>query len=105
VARAWRRRTSPARSRAAGRGGLVGRGRLTPDEVKALLVQTASPMTKVDGWWDFPCGTPVFVECGGDVNGTTGAAYAPWQVGAGAMNLGAALDALAGKTKKTKSRR
>ncbi|HEX8206367.1 MAG TPA: S8 family serine peptidase [Solirubrobacteraceae bacterium] len=84
--------------------------KLTPDQVKQLLVQTATPMTKVDGWWDFPCDSPVFVACGGDVGGTTGAPYAPWQVGAGAMNLGAALDAIAagrvppdsGKTKKPK---
>ena len=72
-----------------------GRGRLTPDQVKQLLVQTAAPMTKVDGWWDFPCDSPIFVKCGGDVRGTTGAPYAAWQVGAGALDLGAALDAVA----------
>jgi serine protease AprX len=73
-----------------------GRGRLTPDQVKALLVQTAAPMTKHDGLWDFPCGsTPLFIDCGADIDGTTGAPYAPWQVGAGAMHLGAALDAVA----------
>ena len=65
--------------------------RLTPNEVKAVLVRTAAPMTKVDGWWDFPCDSPVFVECGGDVAGTTAAPYASWQVGAGALDLKAAL--------------
>jgi hypothetical protein len=30
-----------------------------------------------------------------DIDGTTGAAYAPWQVGAGALELGVALDAVA----------
>ena len=70
--------------------------RLTPDQVKQLLVQTAAPMTKTDGLWDWPCGsTPFFVKCGADINGTTGQAYAPWQVGAGALDLGAALDAVA----------
>ena len=70
--------------------------RLTPHQVKELLVQTAAPMTKHDGLWDWPCGaTPFFVDCGADVNGTTGAPYAPWQVGAGALDLAAALDAVA----------
>ncbi|HEV3001384.1 MAG TPA: S8 family serine peptidase [Solirubrobacteraceae bacterium] len=73
----------------------LGRGRLTPDQVKALLVQTAAPMTKHDGLWDWPCGSaPIFVDCGADVDGTTGAPYASWQVGAGALDLGAALAAV-----------
>ena len=70
--------------------------RLTPDQVKQLLVQSAAPMTKHDGLWDWPCGSaPIFIDCGDDVSGTTGTGYAPWQVGAGALDLGAALDAIA----------
>jgi serine protease AprX len=84
---------------------------LTPGQIKQLLVQTAATMTKTDGLWDWPCGsTPFFVDCGADVDGTTGTGYAPWQVGAGALDVGAALDAVAagqvppdtGKTKKPK---
>ena len=66
--------------------------RLTPDEVKAVLVRTATPMTKKDGLWDWPCGSaPIFIDCGDDVDGTTGTSYASWQVGAGALDLNAAL--------------
>ncbi|HEX2085990.1 MAG TPA: S8 family serine peptidase, partial [Solirubrobacteraceae bacterium] len=84
--------------------------RLAPDQVKKLLVQTAVPMTKPDGLWDWPCGSaPIFIDCGTDVDGTTGTTLAPWQVGAGALHLGHALDAVAAgevppadKTKKPK---
>jgi subtilisin family serine protease len=66
--------------------------RLTPDEVRSLLVSAAAPMGKRDGFWDWPCGTTdLFVDCGADVNGTTGTRYASWQVGAGALNLRGAL--------------
>jgi hypothetical protein len=81
---------------------LLGR-QLTPDEVKALLAGTAAPMTKPDGFWDYPCGAiPLFVDCGADVNGTTGQPYASWQVGAGALDVQAALAAV---TKKRFKRR
>jgi len=66
--------------------------RLTPDEVKSALASSAAAMTKPDGLWDWPCGSSdVFVECGTDVDGTTGTAYASWQVGAGALDIRAAL--------------
>ena len=68
--------------------------RLTPDEVKALLADTAAPMTQVDGFWDWPCGSAAFVACGSDVDGTTAAPYASWQVGAGALDVQAALAAV-----------
>ena len=36
--------------------------RLTPAEVRSLLVDSATPMTGVDGLWDWPCGqVPIFV--------------------------------------------
>jgi subtilisin family serine protease len=71
---------------------------LWPDEVRDLLVRTAAPMTGTDALWDFPCGEPLFVGCGADLNGTTGEPYAAWQVGAGALHVGAALDALTATT-------
>jgi serine protease AprX len=78
---------------------------LAPGEVKDLLTRTAAPMTQVDGLWDWPCGTAGFVECGADVAGTTAKPYAPWQVGAGALDVGAALDAVAAIKTKRKKRR
>jgi serine protease AprX len=72
--------------------------RLTPDEVKALLVKTATPLTKVDALWDFPCGE--FTPCGGTFPGTTGEAYERWQVGAGALSVGRAVGAVASLPKK-----
>jgi serine protease AprX len=67
--------------------------RLTPDEVKQVLVATAAPMTKVDALWDFPCGN-AFLACGGPFPGTTGKPYEPWQVGAGALDLREAVSAV-----------
>ena len=67
--------------------------RLTPDEVRSLLVDTAAPMVRRDALYDFPCGVPG-APCGNDTTGTTNAAYQPWQVGAGALDVGAALRAL-----------
>jgi serine protease AprX len=78
--------------------------RLTPNQVKELLAGTAAPMTKTDGWWDFPCDSPLFVACGDDVDGTTGAPYAAWQVGAGALDLNAALSAITAKAPKKPKR-
>ena len=68
---------------------------LTPDEIKDVLVRTAAPMTKIDGLWDWPCGTAGFVQCGADVSGTTAQPYEPWQVGAGALDVHAAVGAVA----------
>jgi serine protease AprX len=80
--------------------------RLTPDEVKTLLTRTAAPMTKVDGLWDWPCGsTPLFIDCGTDVDGTTGQPYAPWQVGAGALDVGAALEGVSSFTRAKKPKK
>ncbi|MDQ3739944.1 MAG: S8 family serine peptidase [Actinomycetota bacterium] len=67
--------------------------RLSPDEVKALLARTATRLTKYDALWDFPCGD--LFPCGSDLGGTTMKGYERWQVGAGALNLGAALDTVA----------
>ena len=69
----------------------IGR-RLTPDEVRQVLVESATPMTGRDGLWDWPCGSlPLFVECGERTAGTTGQPYARWQVGAGYLNVAGAL--------------
>ncbi|MFL5894887.1 MAG: S8 family serine peptidase [Thermoleophilaceae bacterium] len=68
---------------------------LTPDEVKSALVASAQPMTKKDVLWDWPCGSSaIFVGCGETTNGApdlTGVPYQDWQVGAGALNVTAAL--------------
>jgi serine protease AprX len=70
--------------------------RLTPAEVRSVLVDSATPMTGVDGLWDWPCGSsPVFVDCGAKVDGTTGKPYERWQVGAGYLNVTGALDRVA----------
>ena len=67
---------------------------LTPDEVKQVLVASAQPMTKKDLLWDWPCGSNdlIFVGCGEvQADGMTGRPYVGWQVGAGAMDVTAAL--------------
>ena len=67
---------------------------LTPDEVKQVLVASAAPMTKKDLLWDWPCGSNdlIFVGCGTTkADGMTGQPYVDWQVGAGAMDLSAAM--------------
>lgn len=70
--------------------------RLTPAEVRSVLVDSATPMTGVDGLWDWPCGSaPVFIACGEKVDGTTGKPYERWQVGAGYLNVTGALDRVA----------
>jgi serine protease AprX len=79
--------------------------RLTPDEVKQVLVDTAAPMTGDDGWWDWPCGGVAAGQlslwaCG--ANGYhepkdatfpdySGTAYQPYQVGAGMLDVAAAV--------------
>jgi subtilisin family serine protease len=64
---------------------------LTPDEVKQVLAASAAPMTKADLFWDWPCGQPLFVKCGEKLADMTGKPYARWQVGAGALDVTAAM--------------
>ncbi|HEX6714321.1 MAG TPA: S8 family serine peptidase [Thermoleophilaceae bacterium] len=67
---------------------------LTPDEVKQALVASAAPMTKKDLLWDWPCGSNdlIFVGCGEvQADGQTGLPYQDWQVGAGTMDVTAAM--------------
>lgn len=66
---------------------------LTPDEVKQVLVKSAEPMTKPDMLWDWPCGSAaVFVGCGErKLADMTGKPYVDWQVGAGGLDVTAAL--------------
>ncbi|MEA2494584.1 MAG: serine protease AprX [Thermoleophilaceae bacterium] len=67
---------------------------LSPDEVKQVLVASARPMTKSDLLWDWPCGSNdlIFVGCGEvQADGMTGKPYVDWQVGAGAMDVTAAM--------------
>jgi serine protease AprX len=70
--------------------------RLTPAEVRSVLVGSATPMTGLDGLHDWPCGSPLFVSCGEPIDGMTGKAYERWQVGAGYLNVTGALDRVAG---------
>lgn len=73
---------------------LLGR-RLSPDEVKNILAGTAVSMTKDDLFYDWPCGYPLFFECGERIPDLmTGQPYQDWQVGAGAMNVAAAVRAV-----------
>ena len=69
------------------------RRRLTPDEVKRVLTSTAAPVNGIDALYDFPCGMP-FIPCGSDTAGATMAPYEHWQVGAGALDLRAAVGAV-----------
>jgi serine protease AprX len=84
---------------------------LTPDEVKQVLVASAQPMTKKDLLWDWPCGSNdlIFVGCGErQADGQTGLPYQDWQVGAGAMDVTAAMarvDALGATAAKKRKRR
>jgi hypothetical protein len=83
---------------------------LTPDEAKQVLAASAQPMTKKDLLWDWPCGSNdvIFVGCGEvQADGMTGQPYVDWQVGAGGMDVTAAMarvDAL-GTTTLTKKRK
>ena len=81
--------------------------KLSPDEVRDLLVRSAAPMTKNDSFYDWPCGEAYYpVTCPiEDFGGMTDQPYASWQVGAGALDIRAALglvDAMAAPTKKGK---
>jgi hypothetical protein len=68
-------------------------------------------MTKKDLLWDWPCGSNdlIFVGCGEvQADGQTGLVYQDWQVGAGAMDLTAAMaqvDTLGGATAAKKRKR
>jgi hypothetical protein len=66
---------------------------LTPDEVKALLAETAMPMTGRDLIYDWPF-CPDLGACGTVVTGLTGKPYAKWQVGAGYLDVDAAVKAV-----------
>ena len=73
---------------------LLGR-RLSPDEVKRVLVESAVPMTRPDLFHDWPCGYPLFYECGDRIPDLmTGLPYQDWQVGAGAMSVKRAVAAV-----------
>lgn len=63
---------------------------LEPDEVKALLADTATPMTAKDLMWDWPF-CPDLQACGTVQPGLTGKPYQPWQVGAGYLDVAAAV--------------
>jgi subtilisin family serine protease len=65
--------------------------RLTPAEVRQALIDSATPMTAIDAFWDWPCGSPLFIDCGSHISGTTMKPYARWQVGAGYLNVKNAL--------------
>ena len=67
--------------------------RLTPDEVKELLAESAVPMTADDLMFDWPF-CPDLRSCGSVQPGLTGKAYAPWQVGHGYLNVDAAVQQL-----------
>jgi serine protease AprX len=65
---------------------------LTPDEVKALIQQTATPMTRADALWDWPCSQPGFIACGSVEQGSmTGQPYEAWHVGAGMLDVARAV--------------
>jgi hypothetical protein len=66
---------------------------LSPDEVKELLADTAVPMTAEDRIYDWPF-CPDLGACGTVVTGQTGKPYAPWQVGAGYLDVAAAVRAV-----------
>ena len=68
--------------------------KLSPDEVRDVLVRSAVPMTKPDSFYDWPCGEVYYpVECPiAEFGGTTDQPYVDWQVGAGAMDIRRALD-------------
>jgi serine protease AprX len=80
--------------------------RLSPAEVRDVLVRSGAPMTKNDSFYDWPCGEVYYpATCPlEDFGGTTDQPYESWQVGAGALDIRAALElvqpATAAKTRK-----
>ena len=67
---------------------------LSPAEVESVMTGSAQPMTGIDGFWDFPCGD--LFECGSATppEGYTSEPYVRWQVGAGYLDVAAAVDAV-----------
>ena len=65
--------------------------RLSPAEVRDVLVRSAAPMTKADLFYDWPCDDVFFLPCGSPSAGMTGEPYRSWQVGAGALDIRDAL--------------
>jgi serine protease AprX len=68
--------------------------KLSPAEVRDVLVRSAVPMPKPDSFYDWPCGEVYYpVACPiEDFGGTTDEPYENWHVGAGAMDIRRALD-------------
>jgi serine protease AprX len=78
---------------------------LTPAEVRTVLTTSATPMTNKDGFWEFPCGQVFYpVACGEPLSESeyTGQTYERWHVGAGMLNVAAAVDAVGRLKKKPK---
>ena len=75
--------------------GALGR-RLSPAEVRNVLVSSAAPMTKNDSFYDWPCGEAYYpATCPlEDFGGTTDQPYESWHVGAGALDIRAALSVI-----------
>ena len=73
---------------------------LTPDEVEAVMRASAQPMTGIDALWDYPCGELLpgeeLVACGDadPARGETGEVYERWLVGAGYLDVRAAVAAV-----------
>ena len=80
--------------------------RLSPAEIRQILIESATPMTMKDGFYEWPCGSldGVLRPCGDPVPGkNTGTTYQRWQVGAGYLNVAAALERVRGMAPATSS--
>jgi serine protease AprX len=78
--------------------------KLSPAEVRGVLVRSAAPMPKNDSFYDWPCGEVYYpVACPIEAfGGTTDRPYESWHVGAGAMDIRAALALIDPKLMKSK---
>jgi hypothetical protein len=65
---------------------------LSPDEVKAVLQSSATPMTAKDLYYDWPCATPPFPDCGQPFGPMTQQPYEAWHAGAGMLDVARAVD-------------
>src|SRR4051812_30693870 len=65
---------------------------LSPDEVKSVLQYSAAPMTAKDLYYDWPCATPPFPDCGQPFGPMTQQPYEAWHVGAGMLDVARAVD-------------
>ncbi len=65
---------------------------LLPDEVKAVLQSSATPMGAKDEFYDWPCGTPPFPDCGQPLGPMTQQPYQAWHAGAGMVDVARAVD-------------